>query len=69
MAAQVWNLDTTHSHIGFTVRHLVITKVHGSFAKFSGKLTYDAAAPESAKVEATIDVNSIDTAEEKRDAH
>ncbi|MEZ4391142.1 MAG: YceI family protein [Polyangiales bacterium] len=59
-----WNLDLSHSTLGFTVRHLMVTKVHGRFAK--GTASFDDAA-NTARAE--IEVASIDTRDEKRDAH
>ncbi len=69
MAAQTWNIDPSHSHIQFAVRHMVISKVRGRFNKFSGSLSFDPAAPQSGSVQATIEVDSIDTTDEKRDGH
>ncbi len=46
MAAQTWNIDPSHSHIQFAVRHMVISKVRGRFNKFSGSLSFDPAAPD-----------------------
>jgi polyisoprenoid-binding protein YceI len=64
-----WALDASHSSVGFSVRHMMITNVRGEFQKVAGEAVYDAASPESAKLTATIDVASINTREEKRDAH
>src|SRR5450432_3702475 len=64
-----WNIDTSHSGIHFTVRHIMFAKVHGRFDKWSGKLDYDEANVGGSKVSVDVDVASIDTAEEKRDAH
>jgi polyisoprenoid-binding protein YceI len=62
-----WALDAGHSAVGFSVRHLMITNVRGEFEKFRGEVTYDAARPEAVRVEATIDVSSLNTREAKRD--
>ncbi|HEX4514967.1 MAG TPA: YceI family protein [Polyangiaceae bacterium] len=64
-----FNVDTTHSEIGFTVRHMVFAKVHGQFKTWTTKLAYDAASPAKSTIEVEIDTASIDTREEKRDAH
>ncbi len=64
-----WAFDTSHSGIGFSVRHLMISKVRGSFGKWSGTFEYDEADPTRSKLEVHIDAASIDTKEEKRDAH
>src|SRR5580693_2482504 len=63
-----WTLDPGHSAVGFSVRHLMITNVRGEFEKFRGEVTYDAARPEATRIEATIDVASLNTREAKRDA-
>ena len=62
-----WKIDPSHSDIGFTVRHLM-SKVRGQFRKFEGTLTTGTSLPET-RAEATIDLNSVDTRDEKRDAH
>ncbi len=62
-----WTLDPGHSAVGFSVRHLMITNVRGEFEKFRGEVTYDAAHPEATRIEATIDVASLNTREARRD--
>jgi polyisoprenoid-binding protein YceI len=69
MALQEWNFDLSHSSINFWVRHLMVSKVHGRFLKWSGKLVYDEATPVKSKVEVDIDAASIFTEEPKRDEH
>ena len=64
-----WSIDASHSSVSFSVRHLMITNVRGSFEKFSGSATYDAERPEASQVTATIDVASITTGDDKRDGH
>lgn len=64
-----WNIDTSHSAVTFTVRHMMFSKVRGRFQKWNGKLDYDPANPAAARVEVSIDTASIDTNEEKRDGH
>lgn len=65
-----WNVDASHSTVGFTVRHLVISKVRGRFAQFSGSVTLpDSGALEGGSVKAEVQIASIDTAEPKRDGH
>jgi len=73
MAAQelkpgTWTIDPTHSVIGFSVRHMMVSKVRGRFEKFEATLT----VPEDAtlaSVEATIDAGSINTDNGDRDNH
>ncbi len=67
MATQTWQIDNTHSTIGFTVRHMVIAKVHGRFTRFEGSVTLDEGKAVSAEVQ--IDAASIDTQVEARDNH
>jgi polyisoprenoid-binding protein YceI len=62
-------LDAAHSNVGFSVRHMMISNVRGQFGKVSGEATFDPARPEQTRLSVTIDVASIDTREEKRDAH
>ena len=64
-----WDVDLVHSNLGFTVRHLVISKVHGRFARWAGNITLDEARPERSQVEVRVDAASIDTHEPQRDAH
>jgi polyisoprenoid-binding protein YceI len=68
-ATSSWNLDPTHSQVGFSVRHLVISNVRGEFRTYQGKVALDDADPARSSVEATVDVNSIDTKVADRDAH
>jgi len=69
MALENWNIDVVHSSVGFTVRHLLVSKVHGAFTKWSGTFAFDEANPAASHVEATIDVASVDTRDANRDAH
>lgn len=68
-AIQTWTIDASHTLASFSVRHLMISNVRGEFQKLSGAATYDPARPEASSVTATIEVASINTREEKRDAH
>jgi polyisoprenoid-binding protein YceI len=62
-----WTLDPGHSAVGFSVRHLMITTVRGEFGSYRAAVTYDPARPEATRLDATIDVASLDTREAKRD--
>ncbi len=66
--AGTWDIDEAHSTVGFSVRHMMVSKVRGYFRKFSGVLV-TAEDPTLSTVEATIDMDSIDTRQEQRDAH
>lgn len=63
-----WDIDPTHSTVGFSVRHMMVSKVRGYFREFSGEIV-TAEDPASSSVSATIDLSSIDTRQEQRDAH
>ena len=67
-AVETYVIDSVHSSVGFSIRHFV-SKVPGSFTKFSGAIVVDRDNLEHSSVEATIDVGSVSTANEKRDAH
>lgn len=64
-----WSIDKSHSKIGFSVTHLVITEVEGQFKNFEAKITTASENFDNASIEFTADVNSIDTYNEKRDNH
>lgn len=67
LTAGTWAIDPTHSTVGFTVRHLVVSKVRGRFQNFTGTITV--AADGTPSVDAEIDVTSITTDNEQRDGH
>ena len=69
MATRTWNIDTSHSAVRFTVRHLMISKVHGSFGSWKGALQIDPDNLAASSVKVEVDLASIDTKEEKRDGH
>jgi polyisoprenoid-binding protein YceI len=64
-----WDLDVSHSAIQFHVRHMVISKVHGRFARWSGHLDLDERDLTRSAVDVRIDAASIDTQVADRDAH
>jgi polyisoprenoid-binding protein YceI len=67
-AVEIYKIDSAHSSVGFNVRHF-FTKVPGVFAKTSGTIRVDRENLERSSVEASIDVGSVNTREQKRDAH
>lgn len=69
MATATWNVDVAHSAIHFYVRHMVISKVHGRFARWEGTIQLDEQDPTRSTVEVRIDAASIDTQVADRDAH
>jgi polyisoprenoid-binding protein YceI len=64
-----WGLDKSHSGVKFTVQHLVISEVEGTFKVFDGDVMAPTADFNNAKINFSVDVNSINTDEAKRDAH
>src|SRR4051812_8387252 len=64
-----WNIDASHSHATFAVRHMVVSTVKGKFNVLRGTLNLDQANPASSWIEAEVDAASIDTNEAKRDDH
>ena len=69
MTATQWNFDLSHSSINFHVRHLMVSKVHGQFQAWSGHLVLDDADLAKSHFEVTIQAASLNTRDEKRDAH
>lgn len=65
----VWLVDNTHSHIGFSVRHMMVTTVRGQFTQYSGSLRFDPTNFAASSIEGEIDVMSIDTGNVDRDNH
>jgi polyisoprenoid-binding protein YceI len=66
--AGTWSIDPVHSEVGFTVRHMMVSKVRGKFRTFSGEIV-TGENPIESSVTAEIDLSSIDTGNEQRDAH
>ena len=69
MATTKWVLDPTHSEIEFKVKHMMISTVTGKFSKFEADVETEGEEFTTAKVSFTIDVDSISTNNEQRDAH
>ncbi|HEY8547084.1 MAG TPA: YceI family protein [Acidimicrobiales bacterium] len=64
----VFALDPVHTHIGFSVRHMMIAKVRGRFSAFNGTVTIGE-EPSDAQVAVEVDLASVDTKHPERDAH
>jgi polyisoprenoid-binding protein YceI len=64
-----WQIDYAHSHIGFSVRHMMVSQVRGEFQSFSGEIELDEAHPENTQVHIRIDAASINTRQADRDEH
>jgi len=69
MAVTNWGLDAMHSELHFKIKHLMISTVTGSFTKFEGTLSTEDEDFSTAKVNFSIDVDSVNTANEQRDGH
>jgi polyisoprenoid-binding protein YceI len=66
--AGTWTLDAAHSTVGFTVRHMMVSKVRGRFSDFTAEIV-TTTDPLQSRVDATIQMASIDTGDEGRDGH
>ncbi len=66
LTAGTWAIDPSHSEVGFTVRHLMVSKVRGSLSGVAGTITV---TEDNASVQATIDAATINTRDENRDGH
>jgi polyisoprenoid-binding protein YceI len=64
-----YQIDPTHSRIGFSARHAMVTKVRGAFNEYEGSGYFDAENPANSRFEITIKADSIDTRNADRDAH
>lgn len=64
-----WQIDYSHSDISFSVRHMMISKVNGRFADWSGTIDFDPENPANSTVDVTVQLTSVDTRDEKRDGH
>src|ERR1041384_6842481 len=69
MATTKWALDPTHSEIQFKVKHLLISTVTGEFKRFDATVETDGDDFTTAKIQLTVDIDSISTNNEQRDAH
>lgn len=63
-----WKIDPAHSEVSFTVRHLMLSKVRGRFTDFNGSFTIGA-DPLQSRVDAIVNLASIETGNKDRDAH
>jgi len=69
MRTDRWEIDSSHSSVHFSVRHLVIAKVRGTFGRWSGTVQVPGGDFSKASVDVTIDASSIDTGVAQRDGH
>jgi polyisoprenoid-binding protein YceI len=66
--AGTWTIDPVHSEVGFSVRHMMVSKVRGKFANFSGEIVLGE-DPLASSAAAEIDLRSISTGNDQRDEH
>jgi polyisoprenoid-binding protein YceI len=69
MSTTTWQIDTAHSSANFSIKHMMIAKVHGGFEKLSGTLQLDSADITKSSIQASVEAASINTREAQRDAH
>jgi polyisoprenoid-binding protein YceI len=69
MAKATWVVDKAHSSVDFSVRHMMIAKVKGTFHEFDAKIEADPEDLTTAQIEFTVDLNSVDTRNADRDNH
>ncbi len=69
LRAQEYAIDTGHSAVIWAAGHLDLGRTWGRFNQFTGSITFDPAAPQDARVEVTVQVASVDSADAKRDEH
>ncbi len=67
--ATAYTIDTSHSSVGFKIKHLAISNVQGSFSSFTGTFDFTADQPDQWSAEVSIDMKSVDTGDEDRDKH
>ena len=64
-----WKIDPSHTRAVFSVRHMMISNVHGQFHNVAGTVNFDEGAPMRSSVDVQIEAASIDTNDERRDGH
>lgn len=69
MALETWKIDPARSRVQFTVRHMVVSKVRGRFARWDARLQLDLRQPTASSVEVTLDAASVETGMADRDAY
>ncbi|MGJ9458624.1 YceI family protein [Oceanobacillus sp. CF4.6] len=69
MTKTVWTVDQVHSEVGFSVKHMMISKAKGTFDSFDAVIEADVEDLTDSKVELTVDIASVNTRNEDRDNH
>jgi len=65
----IWQIDNSHTHVGFSVKHMMVATVRGEFKQYTGTLELDPSDLALSKVSGEIEVASLDTREANRDQH
>lgn len=68
-ATGAYDIDPSHTNLGFVARHAMVTKVRGNFSDVNGSMSLDVENPSASSAEVTIEVASIDTRNAQRDEH
>ena len=69
LGANEWRIDSNHSAANFGVRHMMVSTVRGQLGRISGTIEYDGKDVRTVKADISIDINGINTQNQKRDAH
>lgn len=67
--AASYTVDASHSRVGFSVSHMMVSTVRGEFGTFTGTVDYDPANVGATKVDGKVSIGSVDTRDQKRDDH
>jgi len=67
--SMLWRIDPTRSTLGFSLRHIVVHRIHGSFRNWGGKISLDPSDPSRPRVDVWVDLGSIETGDLERDDH
>jgi polyisoprenoid-binding protein YceI len=68
-SSTAWNIDPAHSRAEFKVKHMMISNVKGSFSAITGTLIEDTADPSLSRIDASVDIGTVNSGDEKRDEH
>jgi polyisoprenoid-binding protein YceI len=69
MTTTTWAIDPSHTAVEFSVRHMMVSSTKGHFSGISGTIVVDEQNPANSSADVTIDVSTVNTREERRDAH
>jgi polyisoprenoid-binding protein YceI len=68
-ATGTWEIDASHTNLGFSARHAMVAKVRGSFTDFAGSIIIDSDQPDSSNAVVTVKTGSLTTSNDERDGH